>query len=87
MLPSFRISNTAPNISAKNTSPNIISKNFIPVAKIINGGSVGINTASTTFGGLGYLIGMLGLTYTIPHGNAGTYNVSDFKPNVRIQNV
>lgn len=98
-MPTIRLKNTAPNIGSRNTLPNIklrntapnqIVKNDVVHQRISTMGSVTtILVPATSFGGAGFLIGMLGLTYTkVQNVPASTSTaVSDFKPNIRITNI
>lgn len=96
-MPNIKIKNTSPNILSKsilpiirniNRVPNILNKNLISHPRIVPGGSVSVvTTGSANFGGAGYLIGMMALTYTQSQGSQTTTKfISDLKPNIRIKN-
>lgn len=97
-MPNLRIKNITPNITARNLTanirvrpnlPNAVIRNLVSQIRIRAGGSVSVTgTASATFGGKGYPIGvLLSVTDIKSHTITGSQiiSISDFKPNIRIR--
>lgn len=75
-----------PNIRLSNTTPNIRNRSDILHIRASQG-VIQTSTTSNPFGGAGYLIGMMALTYTLAH--TTQTNISGGQglgPNVRISN-
>mgnify|MGYP001601651058 CR=1 FL=1 len=80
-MPQATIRNDAPTINVRNTD--------VPKVKIRYSGVLTAAIPGTTFGGKGYLIGMLGLTYIKSYtiGSTPASFKSDDIPTVNIRNT
>lgn len=84
-----------PNLRLTSFTPTNRNNNFNPVIRVDQATTgtaiILVTPSSTSFGGKGYLIGMLGLTYIKAQGSSGSntllITLTGIKPSIRLTNI